>query len=615
MPWVSSLTSLEHLSFPMICARHLGPVSLAICVMGMLASETLIQTGILANPWWQVVAMGFEAGTIGGIADWFAVSALFSEVPLPILRRHTDIIRKNRTKITDNIVDMVQTKWLSPQIIGEKLASFSFSQAVIDYLDSQNHRQQLLELAKDFLRRINQQTDGPHVASFLAAAIQDQLSDAKLGVPLGKWLQGALQRGDHHAIWDGLLASLERSLASNDLRETVRNLLTKLVEKQVPQICQHLTTHSTLTAMEYGIKQWLLAADLASKMGKWLQDAVANDRHQPLIDVFLKNLGAHLISDVIGNQVDQMVRGALAQYKLDHSIKGWFIGDDDIASTNHAIMGELGKFAHAVSSNKLHPVRCELDKALSEFASNLILDKITQKQFDSLKHGLVDEADFKPLVSSILAWLRDAFIDGAQGTGGVSIIDFDQLADMVLQAGRSMVAEIKTEHPIRAKLDAIILDFANGLAKGDESAAGMILDLQNSLVKNADFSEVIRKSLFKFKQGMERQLKNDESDLSKMLWQFMVGTIDDLKADPEYRNKLDIWISTSILFLVDRHHAMIGDMVRTSLSPAKISNDELVAQIEEKVGDDLQYIRLNGALVGGLVGAIITVVKIVSFNR
>ena len=42
----------------------------------------------------------------------------------------------------------------------------------------------------------------------------------------------------------------------------------------------------------------------------------------------------------------------------------------------------------------------------------------------------------------------------------------------------------------------------------------------------------------------------------------------------------------------------------------KLDNEELVAQIEGKVGSDLQYIRLNGAVVGGLVGIIIASIKL-----
>ena len=49
-------------------------------------------------------------------------------------------------------------------------------------------------------------------------------------------------------------------------------------------------------------------------------------------------------------------------------------------------------------------------------------------------------------------------------------------------------------------------------------------------------------------------------------------------------------------------------MVRNSL--IKLDNAELVEQIEGKVGSDLQYIRLNGAVVGGLVGILIATVKL-----
>jgi len=48
-------------------------------------------------------------------------------------------------------------------------------------------------------------------------------------------------------------------------------------------------------------------------------------------------------------------------------------------------------------------------------------------------------------------------------------------------------------------------------------------------------------------------------------------------------------------------------MVRGSL--AKLDDATLIDQIEGKVGDDLQYIRLNGAVVGGMVGLLLTVIR------
>jgi uncharacterized membrane-anchored protein YjiN (DUF445 family) len=48
-------------------------------------------------------------------------------------------------------------------------------------------------------------------------------------------------------------------------------------------------------------------------------------------------------------------------------------------------------------------------------------------------------------------------------------------------------------------------------------------------------------------------------------------------------------------------------MVRTSLG--KLDDKGMMEQIKDKVGDDLQYIRLNGAVVGGLVGLVIAMVR------
>jgi uncharacterized membrane-anchored protein YjiN (DUF445 family) len=48
-------------------------------------------------------------------------------------------------------------------------------------------------------------------------------------------------------------------------------------------------------------------------------------------------------------------------------------------------------------------------------------------------------------------------------------------------------------------------------------------------------------------------------------------------------------------------------MVQRNLE--KLDDEQLVRQIEEKAGDDLQFIRVNGAIVGGLVGAAIYLLK------
>ena len=55
--------------------------------------------------------------------------------------------------------------------------------------------------------------------------------------------------------------------------------------------------------------------------------------------------------------------------------------------------------------------------------------------------------------------------------------------------------------------------------------------------------------------------------------------------------------------LLRRHHHQIGRTVRDYLDNLK--DEELVERIEARVGADLQFIRLNGAVIGGLVGVLL----------
>ncbi|MGB5197586.1 MAG: DUF445 family protein, partial [Candidatus Deferrimicrobium sp.] len=143
----------------MIPKRRLGVVSLCTTVCGFVLVETLIFRGYVRGPAWSVLAAAFEAGTVGAMADWFAVTALFREVRIPVLRRHTNIITKNRSKIIAGITDMVQNKWLSPSVIVEHLVRFSASEALLHHLGDVRQREKLVEILRSLLARLAQGLD------------------------------------------------------------------------------------------------------------------------------------------------------------------------------------------------------------------------------------------------------------------------------------------------------------------------------------------------------------------------------------------------------------------------------------------------------------------------
>ncbi len=108
-------------------------------------------------------------------------------------------------------------------------------------------------------------------------------------------------------------------------------------------------------------------------------------------------------------------------------------------------------------------------------------------------------------------------------------------------------------------------------------------------------------------ETLREQLGNPSGHLSHLQDQHLGRLLTELRSEPDAQAHLDGWVRRTILNLATRHQHVIGEMLEPAL--VKLSDDDLVAQIEEKVGADLQYIRLNGAVVGSMVGMDLALIK------
>ena len=73
-----------------------------------------------AHPWLGYVRATAEAGLVGGVADWFAITALFRR-PLNLPIPHTAIIPPRKDRIGRSLGNFVQNNFLSPEVLGAKL--------------------------------------------------------------------------------------------------------------------------------------------------------------------------------------------------------------------------------------------------------------------------------------------------------------------------------------------------------------------------------------------------------------------------------------------------------------------------------------------------------------
>ena len=171
--------------------NHVGTVSLLAAVAGAVACRVGLATGPTADaPWLRIVAAGFDAATVGGLADWFAVTALFRH-PLGLPIPHTAILIERRTKIIESIVNMVEKDWLSPEVIGARLARIAPSALVVDWLRDPVHLERLGAPLHDLLRGLARTLREDEASDFVDRALRRQLRELPVNEATGKWLARA----------------------------------------------------------------------------------------------------------------------------------------------------------------------------------------------------------------------------------------------------------------------------------------------------------------------------------------------------------------------------------------------------------------------------------------
>src|SRR6185369_4106092 len=187
--------------------NHVGTISLAIAVAGTATCRLLLAFG-LASGWpIELIAAGFEAAVVGGLADWFAVTALFRH-PMGIPIPHTAIIPARRQKIVEGIVSMIEDEWLSPEVIGARLQRFAPSTVVVEWLRNPSHVQRLGEPLRDVLRSLARILTEDEVAEFVDRTIQDQLRDLPIDPTAGRWLCRAVESESASTAFQTLALSL-----------------------------------------------------------------------------------------------------------------------------------------------------------------------------------------------------------------------------------------------------------------------------------------------------------------------------------------------------------------------------------------------------------------------
>jgi len=214
----------------------------ALTRIKLVAGLVLLSTAVLfvvarhyeASHWaWGYVAAFAAAATVGGLADWYAVVALFRR-PLGLPIPHTAIIPRNHQRIADNLGSFIETNFLAPEAVERKLGEVDFAAQMARWLADRTRSAALAAFVVRMLPQALAAIDQGGLRRFFGERVQAELQRIEIA-PLAAGLLGTVtDRGQHRRLLDELLGALEKLLANEEalaaMREKIRQELPTLLK-------------------------------------------------------------------------------------------------------------------------------------------------------------------------------------------------------------------------------------------------------------------------------------------------------------------------------------------------------------------------------------------------
>ncbi len=154
--------------------------------------------------WLGYVRAAAEAGMVGALADWFAVTALFRH-PLGLPIPHTAIIPTRKDAIGSSLSEFVATNFLSEEVIREKLARFSLAARLGGFLASPDGANRITAELASAVHGISNVLEDDEVAGVLEAIARRKIAATEVGPPLGRIAGEVFARGEHHPLVDFII--------------------------------------------------------------------------------------------------------------------------------------------------------------------------------------------------------------------------------------------------------------------------------------------------------------------------------------------------------------------------------------------------------------------------
>jgi uncharacterized membrane-anchored protein YjiN (DUF445 family) len=165
-----------------------------------------VATGLVREPgfWIQLLHAVTEAGVVGGLADWFAVTAVFRR-PLGLPIPHTAIVPRSKERIAEGLGGFLERHFLTEELVLAKLRAFDPIHRLAAWMAAPGHADAVADRLVQLLPSAMTALDDEELRAFAARALAEQLREIDVASLLARGIGLMEEGGYHEAVLDRAL--------------------------------------------------------------------------------------------------------------------------------------------------------------------------------------------------------------------------------------------------------------------------------------------------------------------------------------------------------------------------------------------------------------------------
>ena len=300
------------------------------------------------------------------------------------------------------------------------------------------------------------------------------------------------------------------------------------------------------------VRTKLETTPIAARTGEWLRMPVHAERVGAEASVMASGILRALSDDDVSDVIEQLAREHLIAPEWGPPLGTWLGRIIDAGAHHSAVDLAADSIASWLAANQAAFI-------------GLVSRRLPQ-WVPSIAHRLVDDTAYNEAVRFIAAVQADP------------------------------------EHPARHAVDGYLVKLAENL-QHDPATIGGLEDAKVAVFDSPRVRELAAEAWNGAKTGLIASLADPQSTLRRRIVEALREIGERLTTDAALQHRVDVWVTDSAVFLVDRYRHDIASIITETVE--RWDPQETTEKIELMVGRDLQYIRLNGTIVGALAGLVI----------